>query len=123
MKKFVRFCIVGVIATAIHYAIYYALQTLGNSQVWLTAAYTIGYGLSMVCNFFLTTWFTFRSKVSIGKLAGFGGSHAINYSLQIVLFNAFISLGVNHVVVPFMVYAIAVPTNFMILRLVYKRRE
>ena len=64
--EFVRFGIVGLIATAIHYSIYCFLCILMNS----TVAYTIGYLISFCCNFALSSKFTFRTKVKAG-LAGY----------------------------------------------------
>lgn len=55
-----RFGMVGVFATALHYGIYYVLQRMINVNV----AYTIGYVLSFLANFYLTARFTFRSAPS-----------------------------------------------------------
>lgn len=121
--EFVRFCIVGGLATAIHYGVYALLQMLADSGVWLNVAYTAGYAISLVCNFFLTTYFTFRSKASTGKVAGFGFSHLVNYSLHIVLLNIFLSIGVHRLLAPAFVLMVAVPTNFTILHFVYKNKS
>lgn len=121
-QQFARFCIVGVIAAGIHYLVYYLLQMINGGSLWLSIAYTAGYVVSLVCNFFMTTYFTFRSKVSVGKAAGFGGSHLVNYTLHIVLFNLFISLGVHRLITPILVLMIAVPTNFTILHFVYRKK-
>lgn len=123
LREFVRFCIVGVIAAAIHYLVYFLLQLIDGGSVWLSIAYTIGYIVSLVCNFFLTTYFTFRSKVSVKKAAGFSFSHIVNYTLHMVLFNLFISLGINQLIAPILVLLIAVPTNFTILHFVYRNKK
>lgn len=123
LQEFVRFCIVGVIASAIQYLVYYLLQLIDGGQLWLSIAYTIGYVVSLVCNFFMTTYFTFRSKVSVGKTAGFGFSHIINYTLHMVLLNLFLSLGIHRLIAPILVLMIAVPTNFTILHFVYHKKK
>lgn len=123
LYEFLRFCMVGGVATVLHYGIYLLLQTFMNHGVWLSVAYTIGYCTSLVCNFFLTTYFTFRSKASTGKAAGFGFSHLVNYLLHIVLFNIFIAIGIDKVFAPIFVLAIAVPTNFTILHFVFKKNR
>ena len=123
LREFVRFCIVGVIAAGIHYLVYFLLQLIDGGSVWLSIAYTIGYIVSLVCNFFLTTYFTFRSKVSVKKAAGFSFSHIVNYTLHMVLFNLFISLGINRLIAPIFVLMIAVPTNFTILHFVYRKKK
>ena len=123
VQEFIRFCIVGVIAAGIHYLVYYLLQLLSNGSLWLSIAYTIGYVVSLVCNFFITTYFTFRSKVSVGKAAGFSFSHIVNYTLHILLFNLFISLDIHRLIAPILVLMIAVPTNFSILHFVYRNKK
>lgn len=123
VQEFVRFCIVGVIAAAIHYGVYWLIQQAAEGSFWLSMAYSVGYVVSLVCNFFMTTYFTFRSKVSVGKAAGFGGSHIINYTLHMVLFNLFITLGIDRLIAPILVLMIAVPTNFTILHFVYRNKK
>ena len=123
VQEFIRFCIVGVIAAGIHYLVYYLLQLLSNGSLWLSIAYTIGYVVSLVCSFFMTTYFTFRSKVSVGKAAGFSFSHIVNYTLHILLFNLFISLDIHRLIAPILVLMIAVPTNFSILHFVYRNKK
>lgn len=122
LMQFVRFCIVGTIAAAIHYGVYYLMQLWLSEGIWLSVDYTIGYAVSLVCNFFMTTYFTFRSHVSAGKAAGFGFSHVVNYTLHIVLFNLFMALGMHRLLAPVLVLMVAVPTNFLILRYVYRKR-
>lgn len=121
--EFARFCIVGVIAAGIHYGVYYLMQLFLKGGLWLSVDYTVGYVVSLVCNFFMTTWFTFRSHVSAGRAAGFGFSHLVNYTLHIVLFNLFISLSVHRLLAPVLVLTVAVPTNFLILRFVYNYKK
>lgn len=122
LMQFVRFCIVGTIAAAIHYGVYYLMQLWLSEGIWLSVDYTIGYAVSLVCNFFMTTFFTFRSHVSAGKAAGFGFSHVVNYTLHIVLFNLFMALGIHRLLAPVLVLMVAVPTNYLILRYVYRKR-
>ena len=122
-QEFARFCIVGVIAAGIHYLVYYLLQFLSGGSLWLSISYTIGYVVSLVCNFFMTTYFTFRSKVSVGKAAGFSFSHIVNYTLHIVLFNLFISMNIHRLIAPILVLMIAVPTNFTLLHFVYRKKK
>lgn len=123
--EFLRFCMVGGVATVIHYGIYLTLQTFMDHGVWLSLAYTIGYCTSLVCNFFMTTYFTFHTRASVKKATGFGFSHLVNYLLHIVLFNIYIALGVNKVYAPVFVLMVAVPVNYTILHFVftYKKRK
>ena len=111
-----RFGIVGVLAVAIHYAVYWLLQHWTN----LNMAYTIGYVVSFIANYYLSAHFTFREHTSARNGAGFAGAHIFNYFLQLVLFNFFLWMGLHRLVAPFAVLLIAVPTNFLIVRFVFK---
>ena len=123
VQEFVRFCIVGVIAAAIHYGVYWLIQQAAEGSFWLRMAYSVAYVVSLVCNFFMTTYFTFRSDVSAKKAAGFGGSHLVNYVLHIALFNLFIAIGVHRLLAPLLVLSIAVPVNFTLLHFVFKGKK
>lgn len=86
------------------------------------AAFTIAYLLSFVVNFYLTSYFTFGTSPSWGKLAGMGGAHLVNYLLQIGLLNLFLWIGVEEQWATLPVYAIAVPVNFILVRFVFVRK-
>lgn len=116
-REMFRFVVVGVISTAIHYAIYWILQHWINVNV----AYTIGYVLSFLVNYWLTAHFTFHEQTSAKNGIGFGGAHLFNYCLHIVLLNFFLWLGLSNELAPFAVYAIAVPTNFLMVRYVFRK--
>lgn len=115
--EIVRFGIVGVVATALHYGIYWLLNDLMNVNV----AYTLGYFISFVVNYLLSARFTFRCKKSVKNGLGFSGAHVFNYLLQICLLNLFIWLGVSKSLAPVPVYCIAIPTNFLIVRFVFRK--
>lgn len=121
-KEFLRFCIVGVLASAIQYGVYFILQIFFSSPLWLSIDYTVGYVVSLICNYFLTTFFTFKSNVSVKHTAGFGLSHVVNYTIHMVFFNLFIGCGVDQRLAPILVLLIAVPTNFTILHFVFRRK-
>ena len=114
-----RFVIVGALATAIHYGIYYVLQ-LG---IDVNVAYTAGYVVSFIFNYILSARFTFRKKTSVKNGLGFGGAHVINYLLQVCLLNIFLCLGISRSFAPVPVYCISIPVNFMMVRYVFGRRD
>lgn len=117
--EIIRFGIVGVIATIIHYGIYLALNLIIVS--WI--AYSIGYGISFLCNFYLSNKFTFKTKPTIKKGIGFGVSHFVNYLLQVILLSIFIKLGIPDNYAPLPVFCIAVPVNFLMVRFVLKSKN
>lgn len=118
-SEFLRFVVVGIIATAIHYIIYWIL----SFYIHYNVAYTIGYGLSFICNFFLTAYFTFQQKATVKKGIGFGMSHLCNYLIQMGLLNFYILVGINKELAPFFVYLVAVPISFILVRFVFRPKK
>lgn len=119
LYEIIRFGIVGIIATIIHYGIYLGLNFIIPS--WI--AYSIGYGISFLGNFYLSNKFTFKTKPTIKKGVGFGLSHFINYLLQVILLSIFIQLGIPDKYAPIPVFCIAVPVNFLMVRFVLKPKS
>lgn len=116
--QFVRFCINGVLAVAIQYAVYLLLIQWINEFV----ANTIGYFVSFCCNFIITSYWTFKSRPSLKKLGGFGTSHLINYFLQQCFLAFYLWLSVPKEYAALFAMASVVPINFAILRFVYKKK-
>lgn len=133
--QILRFAVVGVFATALHYGIYLLLlhlfsepfaYTIGCEPVSCTIghetiAYSIGYVLSFICNFILTCLFTFRKKASKKRGVGFGLAHLVNYGLHVSLLNLFLWIGISDKLAPIPVFCIAVPVNFLLVRFVFNR--
>lgn len=115
--ELIRFGIVGVIATAIHYGVYWLLMHLMN----VTIAYSIGYIVSFICNFLLTSFFTFRKRATVKKGLGFGVAHGVNYLLHVLFLNLFLWLGVSKSFAPIPVFAVVIPINFLLVRFVFKK--
>lgn len=61
-QQFIRFCGVGLIATALQYIILIVLSEA--AQVNAVAASAVGYGLSAAVNYSLNYYFTFASRQS-----------------------------------------------------------
>lgn len=118
-QEIIRFCIVGTLATGIHYGIYLLLNQF--ILVWL--AYSIGYAISFVFNFYLTSVFTFREKATVRKGIGFVFSHLVNYLLHILFLSLFIWVGVEENYAPILVYLIVIPINFFLVRFVFKSKK
>ena len=115
LLEFVRFGIVGVFATGLHYGLYYMLNIIMNVNV----AYTIGYIVAWFCNFYLSAYFTFKTKPSIKRGVGFALSHGINYVLHMLLLNLFLWMGLSESLAPVPVFGIAIPVNFLLVRYVF----
>ena len=116
--QFVRFVVTGCLSSAVHIGIYYLLMLWTSENV----AYITGYVVSSVGNFFFTSYFTFRTKPTWKRFVGFAGSHAVNFGLHVVLFNLFLWMGVNALVIPYLVIGIAMMVQFTILRFVFTHK-
>ncbi|MBR1595413.1 MAG: GtrA family protein [Phocaeicola sp.] len=119
IKEILRFGMVGVFATILHYAVYWVLQHFINVNV----AYTIGYVVSFISNFYLTSYFTFQTKPSWGKLIGMSGAHLVNYLLHMILLNIALGFGLSKTWAPIPVFAIVIPINFLLVRFVFKNKQ
>ncbi len=117
LGEIVRFGVVGALATAIQYGIYWLL--LGGLSA--TVANTLGYLVSFAFNFIMTTRFTFRVAPDRKKAAGFALSHVVNWMLQSVCLNVFLWLGVPKEWAPLPMFAVCVPVNFLLVRFFVKR--
>lgn len=114
--QFMRFCINGCISTAIQYAIYWLMLFVTSPGI----ALTVGYVISFVYNYVVTSYWTFHSQPSKKHLAGFGGSHVVNYFVQQAFLFLYIWVGIPNEWAGIMAMGSAVPINFLLVRLVYK---
>lgn len=117
IHEILRFALVGVAATLIHYGIYWLLRQCINYNI----AYIVGYILSFICNFFLTSYFTFRTTANTKRGVGFFCVHMFNMLFQVVLLNFFVWTGIQQNLAPLFVFAIAIPIQFVLIRYVFKK--
>lgn len=117
ITEILRFGVVGVSATAIHYGVYYALHFCLNANI----AYATGYLVSFVFNYFMSARFTFKKSTTVRNGMGFILAHAFNFVLQMSLLNLFLFISVSKAMAPLPVYCIAVPVNFIIVRFVFRK--
>lgn len=142
--QFIRFFVVGVGATVVHWGVFVGLNRLlgwGAGDVWqLNLTYSVGYAVSFIGNYIASLKWTFRTTGSVSKGLGFAFSHAVNYGMHVGLLNLFILLGVGEAAVrlvtaliptvvaaypllaspdtllPLPVFCIVVPVNFLLVR-------
>lgn len=147
--EFSRFFVVGVAATLVHLAVYVGLNDVfGVSEATplaLTLTYAAGYLVSFVFNYLVSLRWTFRTQGSVKKGVGFAFSHAVNAGLHLLLLNAFRALGLGRAMasllvflcpwlvaccpvlgqaetlLPFPVYVVVVPLNFLMVRFFLKK--
>lgn len=118
--QFCRFVLVGGIATALHYMIYLGLQGVG---LQLSIAYSLGYGISFIFNYIASNYFTFKATPNAKSGIKFIGAHCCNYILQIILLNIYIGLGIPRAIAPIGVFVIAIPVNFILVKVAFKRKN
>lgn len=120
LYRFLRFGMVGVVASGIHYGIYALLITFQSDA---NIAYTVGFIISLCCNYALTTYFTFKQKPTKRNVTGFIASHVLNYFVEIGLLNLFLWIGFSEWIAPILDMAVAACINFLVLQFafLYKR--
>ncbi len=111
-----RFVVVGVLSTAIHYGIYCLLLGLLS----LNVAYSVGFVAGFAFNYVATNLFTFRTLPSWRNLLGLMGVQGVNYLIHLLLLNVFVAMGLPEHVAPLAVYAIAIPVTFVLARWVFR---
>lgn len=143
-SQFVRFFVVGVGATLVHWAVYVGLNSLfgitqADTRAYMTT-FSIGYIVSFVGNYIVSLRWTFKTKGSGKKGLGFAFSHLVNWGMQSGLLRLLLWLGLGTwlsglaaellpalaeafprladptTLVLFPVYCIVVPMNFLLVR-------
>lgn len=112
--EIVRFMFVGGMAAIIHYGLYILLLSLIDEQYNLS--YIISFAVSLVCNFYGSNYITFNTKPTLKRAIKFGLSHGINFFNHLLLLNLFVWLGINVKFAPILVFTIAFPINFILVR-------
>lgn len=117
--EFLRFVIVGIGATLIHYGIYLALEH--GLHFNYNFSYTCGYLISFIFNFLGSTFFTFKTEANTKNGLKFAGAHMINYFVHMILLNIFIIIGISDNIAPIFVFPIAIIINFFMVRIALKK--
>lgn len=113
-NSFLRFCVVGVVCTAVDAAIYYVVRQLASYQIALVC----GYCLSLCLNYYLTIHWTFQAKDNLTNGIGIVLSHLFNLfvvrmGLMYIFVNLF-RLNDNIAYIPTLI--VSVITNYLIIR-------
>lgn len=114
---FIRFIFVGGIATVVNYCIYLSLV---NIDIEPNIAYLAAFAVSIVCNYFLSSYITFQVKPQLKRAIQFLGAHLINLCNELILLNSMLYLGINKFYAPLLVFLMAFPINFFIVRYALK---
>lgn len=111
--EMVRFALVGGFATVLQYGIYVVF--VNAVKVPAVPSTMISYAISFIANFFLSSYFTFRSSPNALKGLAFTLSHIINMGMQTGMVAIFKGLvGPTLALLP--AIAICFPINFFLVR-------
>lgn len=109
----IRYVIVGGIATAIQYGCYLSLVEF--SLLSAIASTIVSYCISLLANFLLSSFFTFRTRPNAKKATSFVTSHLVNMGLQVALVALSTNfIDQNYAILPAML--ICIPANFFLVR-------
>ena len=112
IPEFLRFVMVGLFATGLHYGIYFVLQKF----IQVNVAYTVGICAVVLLPNFYSYGFILRfgqpPSVERKSFWRSGGAHLTNYLIHIGLLNLFLRLGFSRPLAPIPVFLIAIPVNF-----------
>ena len=92
-RSAVRFMLVGALGTGLQYGVYYLLlecfqRQWGDVAILTSVAFTTGFVVEMICNYFLTSYYTFRVKPSLK-------GRALNYVIQLLFLHILIWLHIS----------------------------
>lgn len=127
-RSAVRFVLVGALGTGLQYGIYYLLlgvfQTKWPEIALLTSlAFTVGYVIEMIVNYFLTSFYTFKKRPSWKNAGGFLFGRALNYGIQLLLLNVLIWLHMSEEWAGIVAIMLAGVINYFVLRPFYKDKK
>lgn len=127
-RSAVRFVLVGAIGTGLQYGIYYLLlgvfQTKWPEVALLTSvAFTAGFVIEMVMNYFLTSFYTFKKTPSWKNAGGFILGRTLNYGIQLLFLNVMIWLHLSEEWAGIVAIMLAGVINYFVIRPFYKDKK
>jgi putative flippase GtrA len=119
MAEVLRFGMVGGLCTVLQYGIYVVF--VDAVHVPAVVSTMISYAISFIVNFFLSSFFTFKSDPNAKKGIAFTLSHVVNMGLQTGFVAIFKSIvGSTLALLPAL--AICVPINYFMVRFAFKSK-
>ena len=118
-RELIRFCVVGIICTAIDAGIYYGLKRLVDYRLALISAYC----LSLIVNYLLTVFWTFKTKPTVVNALGIVVAHLFNlFVIRMGMMYFFVHhLKLSDNVAYWPVLIISVVINFVMIRFVVNK--
>ena len=127
-RSAVRFVLVGALGTGLQYGIYYTLLILFQRQwpdvgILTSVAFSIGYVIEMVYNYFLTSFYTFRVRPTLKNAGGFLFGRAINYVSQLIFLDILIWFHMSEEWAGIVAIALSGVINYFVLLPFYKDKK
>ena len=127
-RSAVRFVFVGTFGTGVQYGIYYLLLDIFQRQwpemgILTSVAFTAGFLIEMVCNYFLTNFYIFKTRPSWKNAGGFLLGRVLNYVIQLLLLNALVWLHMGEEWAGIVAIMLAGVINYFVLRPFYKDKK
>jgi putative flippase GtrA len=119
LARIVRFGLVGVVNTGV----YYGLYLLFCLALPIMAAHVLAFGLAMIGSYFLSCYFTFRTKPTWRKFLLFPLSNATNFVVSTAgLYLLVHWAGMDSRIAPLVAAAAAIPFTFVVAQFVLVNR-
>ena len=123
-----RFVLVGALGTGVQYGIYYLLLMVFQRQwpdvgILTSVAFTVGFVVEMVCNYFLTSYYTFRVKPSLKNIGGFLIGRALNYVIQLLFLHTMIWLQISEEWAGIIALMLAGVINYFVLLPFFRQQK
>ena len=123
-----RFVLVGALGTGLQYGIYYLLLVVFQSKwpevaLLTSVAFTAGFIIEMVVNYFLTSFYTFKKTPTWKNAGGFLLGRALNYGIQLLFLNVMIWLHMSEEWAGIVAIMLAGVINYFVLRPFYKDKK
>lgn len=113
LRQFASFAAIGVVNTAIYYAVYVTL----NLRLPYLSAHAVGYAVAMSASFLLNSWITLRTKPTWRGFARYPLSGAVNVVASgVVLHLAVRAVGMNENGAALVAGLLATPLSFLVAR-------
>ncbi|MER8045354.1 GtrA family protein [Streptomyces sp. NPDC094032] len=111
--QILRFTLVGAVNTGTYYALYILL----GLRLPYLAAHVLAFALSMIGSFFLTTYFTYRTRPTWRKFLLFPLTNAANFTITTAGVYILVDLlSINPTYAPLIAAASAIPITFLLSR-------
>lgn len=117
-EEFMKFLVVGGVSFLLHNIVYLLLIRI---DINASIAYALGYATWMVTNFTLSNLFVFRTRPTLKRAVGFCISSAVYFAIQFAGFTLCRHLNIPDALITPIVYTIAFPINFLMVRYVLKK--